>query len=77
MEGGGPSGVKEAAEEGGGPAGVVDGFEARESEKPNLLPRRSFEPGVEGLLGLEENGIWKVDMASRLMEVEVREDRGV
>ena len=77
MEGGGPSGVKEAAEEGGGPAGVVDGFEARESAKPDLLPGKGFEPGVEGPLGLEENGIWKVDMASRLMEVEVREDRSI
>lgn len=74
MEGGGPSGVKEAAEEGGGPAGVVDGFEARESAKAGLVPRKDFDPGVEGPLGLEEKGIWKVDMASRWMEFDVSED---
>lgn len=63
VDGGGPAGVKDAAEFGGGPAGVVDGFSAM-SEKIDV-PRKycDFESGVAG--GLEENGTWKVDMAGR------------
>jgi hypothetical protein len=47
-EGGGPAGVKDAADEGGGPAGVVVGLVAKDS----LLFVPNFVPGVEG--GLEE-----------------------
>jgi hypothetical protein len=52
-EGGGPAGVKDAAEEGGGPAGVVEGFEAPNPKR--LLPLLDLLSGVDGG-GLEEKG---------------------
>lgn len=51
VEGGGPAGVNDPAEDGGGgPAGVVEGFETLKGSKGSFLLRLS---GVEG--GLEEN----------------------
>lgn len=60
LEGGGPTGVKEPADEGGGPAGVVEGFEA-----PKGLNAPSLRlSGVDGC-GLEEyeSGTRKEGMA--------------
>jgi len=51
-DGGGPCGVKEAADEGGGPAGVVEGLFEAPNEKALWLDLLS---GVDGG-GLEESG---------------------
>ena len=61
LEGGGPTGVKEPADEGGGPAGVVEGFEA-----PKGLNAPSLRlSGVEGGLEEYESGTWKEGMAQK------------
>jgi hypothetical protein len=61
LEGGGPTGVNEPADDGGGPAGVVEGFEA-----PNGLNAPFLRlSGVEGGLEENESGTPKVGMAQK------------
>ena len=61
LDGGGPAGVKERAEEGGGPAGVVEGWATKPANGfPCLLDVRERESGVDG--GLEDSGTVQPDM---------------